>query len=368
VAVIRREFRVGRFLGLLLMAAWSLMACGCGGGGGTSDAAVIGPEADPLPYTGKVLVTPAGPNLPSQVLDLNTGQSVDLPRSERDLNFGHRDSWNSASGGQELIRSDDVGGISLIAWPSLAVQASLRPKMVDGEVLRIGAIRMSRDRQWMAATVSSANNLSARLRVFDRQGNILATGPLMNNRSTARYDWLPDGRLVFLDEDQLFFYDVRNDQMKTVSLSFPAQTEAGGEGLAVSPDGTQIALTRYTLFKLGDRTRRHSVLYVFSANGEQGRALTEPAAAALDSVNGLRFFDLTWGVQGRHLAFTVSMSGDAAGAPTSSACSGVSVVSALSSAPTPVSGARASDPSGMRFMSGGKAEGRVSSCGSFQWW
>jgi len=48
------------------------------------------------------------------------------------------------------------------------------------------------------------------------------------------------------------------------------------------------------------------------------------------------------------------------------------VLSAASGTRAPVSGAASQDPTGMRFlnggMGGGTSEGRVSSCGSFQWW
>lgn len=319
-----------------------------------------------------VLVSPPGVGLSSQVIDLASGQIVNLPRSKRDLDFGHRDSWFASLGGDELIRTDDVGGVSLLAWPSLQTLASFRPRMAEGEVLRIGAVRMSRDRQMLAATVSSERDRNARLRVFDRQGHVLASGPPMPNRSTARYDWHPDGRLLFVDEDQLLFYDVRKNQLSSVLLSFPEPTQAGGEGLALSPDGRRFALTRFTLFKRGGRERRHSVLYLFSVEGGLGRALTEPSASVLDSANGLRFFQPSWDAKGEQLAVAVSLSGDAAGAPTAAGCSRIAVLSAASGTRTPVSGASSQDPTGLRFlndgMGGSTSEGRVSSCGSFQWW
>src|SRR5574343_280134 len=104
----RSEFRPRRFLGLALLAAAGLGGCGWdGGGGGTSEAAAVKPHAPTLPYSGKVLILPLGLGLPSQVLDLSNGQSVDLPQSDRDLRFGHRDVWESSHDGQELIRRDD---------------------------------------------------------------------------------------------------------------------------------------------------------------------------------------------------------------------------------------------------------------------
>ncbi len=306
------------------------------------------------------------------VLDASSGRVQALPPSERARGGWPRDRWHRGANGRSLIRVDEFGGVAILAWPSLELLVSFRPQLGPAdERLYVGGVRMSPDEQWLAATLATSDDES-RLRVFDRSGRLLARGPKMQLNRTPSFDWLPDGRLVFIDQeapDYLNFYDLRAGQVQSVPIRFPTEVEDSVVGLAVSPDGRQIALNRITRFRRSTDVTEHAVLYRFGLEGGLGEALTVPAPAILNSANGLKFWDLTWSPDGQRLAMTVGLSAGAYGAVSlESSCPMVALVPVRPGQLTPVVGLSSVDPAAMRVAIKGKPMEVLETCGDFQWW
>lgn len=261
--------------------------------------------------TATVLHAP-GPR--AELLDLASGRSQRLPVSETTAaSSTGRDLWVANRHARELVREDGANGISIYAWPGLEQKAGFRlqSRLPSSARPTLSSLRPSPDGRFFAALEWGRDALHAV--VFDRSGRlVLQGGEYKSSSEMGGFEWLPDGRLLFMERGELLMHELKSGRSTPLPVAWPAEATGNG-GLSVSPDGGRLAVVRLLGLRRSDgRSVAHAVIYLI----QDGRVqlLVRPAAARVESGLALGISDLQWSADGRSLGFAVDVGNDRYGA------------------------------------------------------
>lgn len=109
-----------------------------------------------------------------------------------------------------------------------------------------GAVKMSRDRQYVALTIQYGGSIinDTYLEIYDRNGYLISDERVGTTAVTLHFDWLPDGRLVYSSNygDRRSIYVTLPYSAKVErQLSLPSGLKGAIHEVAASPDGKQLA-------------------------------------------------------------------------------------------------------------------------------
>ncbi len=320
---------------------------------------------------GLLVRDPADTRVDAQVLDLATGQQIDLPRSARAQALGVSDAWAVSRPTRELIREDGAETVDIFNWPALTLGASfkLATQTSPDEKAKLLRLRMSHDGKYLAAYEFATNSSrKTRALVFNRQGQILLTGSYQEADGGGGFDWLPDGRLAYFEKGQVLIYDPVQNQSAAVAIQFPPEARAGNENLAVSPDGKTLAVVKWAgLRNSKGETREVPVLYRAPVLGGAVSVVAQASPERIDDPVRLSMLDLSWSADGQWLSFVAQVGDDRYGGGLGvSGCPLAYAVSATASTPTLIDGVRDSDKA-LRAASTGGGREAVYSCGLLSW-
>ncbi|KQW49663.1 hypothetical protein ASD88_25510 [Pelomonas sp. Root662] len=248
-------------------------------------------------------------------MDLSTGMQTGLPGSAT-ASF---DVWSVAQGGGTLVRLTRNTGessypVTLFDATTLAARGGA---LAVSDLLGLSEPAVSADGRWVLAQYGDDFRTERRLTVLDaltmsvsKRGSQL-DGATVTGEPQA---WLPDGRYLYLKANELW----RSSPAATTSelvarLALPPNDAvddtsyvAGQSSLAVSPDGSKIALT----WRVKRRNDMDTHIFTANVDGSDLRQMTAVADATSPLAHW--FGSPTWSPDGQWLAFVHYMSGSSA--------------------------------------------------------
>lgn len=323
-------------LALLLTVAACLSACGGGGGGspdlkpssGTPPVPVVDPNPEPGPNanagsSGTFVVTE--PGLPGRLISVATGKSVSLPSSPRTINsLPEDDQWVPSADGGTLLRWNESG---------FSTNPNTRIWMFDAKTMaqtgfvelegQSGRPLLSFDGKYILGSVMNADNRRI-LTVFDaKTGHVVKRGSLIDRDRQdtiiggSRFAWLDNGLYVYMVANKLAGGNPGTPSNKdayiaTLDLPFNSLTSAvdyamGQPGLAVSPEGSRVALS-WAEKRNGTFDSLIWILEMDKAGGVKslGRVTSVPSPGT-----PLRFpyAEPSWSPDGKYISFVLHMEG-----------------------------------------------------------
>ena len=338
------SFRSGwAHAGLSAVLVLALSACGGGGGGGGSNpqggtSTGVGTGTDPGTGTGSgtppggttssgsapaymqgmLVGSPFGGVTDYDAAELSLASSVfaKLPRSDFSrANNAQPDSWtiNNAIGSHaDFVRVDRVGNVDFFDRVTLARTGgfSLSDEPNSNSPRFWSDVKPSPDGRYILAYwKQDYHDENPMLAVFDRNGNVVQQGAPVDYDVTFywnAFDWLPDGRYVFLAGPTLVTATVGNLQPQLHDLVLPAGVGTGGAELSVSPDGTQIAAKlAINLPDLSGNPQGRGVLFVTDAAMTTFRQLTTLTQRAQGD-GAIAHSNAMWSPDGKYIAFTIA--------------------------------------------------------------
>ncbi len=347
-----------------------LNACGVASG---ASAQAQGPGISQTPTSGRLLLGPGKAAVDAQVLDLATGKQLDLPRSVRGKSLDIRDdTWSWSRATRELIREDGAERVDILAWPSLALNASfkLATETRANEEARLLLLRMSHDGKYLAAIeYARGSSRKPRVLIFDRQGTILLAGPYQDQTSGGGgFDWLPDGRLMYFDKGDLKIHDLAQGLSSVVPVQYPVAVRAGQEALAISPDGRSVVIQKPTPVRNSrGEPLEVSVLFRVGIDGGAAEVVAHPSQERVDDPVRMVMMDLSWSADGQWLAFAARVGDDRYGSGLGvGGCPYVYAVPAASRVPAQINGIGDLEKVIRAPLSGAGRE-PVVTCGQLRW-
>lgn len=125
-------------------------------------------------------------------------------------------------------------------------------------------------------------------------------------------------------------------------------------------------MSRWALFRDGNRDRRHALVYVAPLESGLARVVAGPAGELLNSASQMAIFNLQWSPDGRQAAFTVARAGEGhAFTDRVAYCDAIYAID-VDGAPLPV-GAGNDAAARLEVRPRGAAPHRLESCGPFAW-
>jgi len=356
-----------------LRLACTALLLGLSACGGVGAASAPAPAISQTPTSGLLLLDPADVMVDGQILDLATGKRIDLPRSARGKILDKRDdTWSVSRATRELIREDGAERVDIFAWPSLALNASfkLATETRPDEEARLHSLRMSHDGKYLAAReFARSSSRKDRVLIFNRQGVILLAGPYQDPKTGGGgYEWLPEGQLIYFDNGNLKVHDLTLGQSSAVAVQYPVEVNAGKEGLAVSPDGRNVAISKL----MPVRTRKGEVrvvrsLFRVGIGGGAAAVVAHPSQERIDDLIEMVMMDLSWSADGQWLAFAARVGDDRYGSGLGvGGCPYAYAVPAAATVPAQIDGIRDREKA-IRSPAAGAGRQPVISCGSLRW-
>jgi hypothetical protein len=306
------------------------------------------------------------PNL-AQLVDLRTGRRTPLPLSgptREPLRRGAQDRWFADPLAGDLVRLDPAQHVDFFDRTTLARTGGFALAALPGveQPAFFSDLKPSRDGRYvLAAWKRRYGQHDPELAVFDRMGRIVQELPVYRGNLLQRraFDWLPDGRYVFLAGRQVAIGDVRKGLLGAHPLALPGNAQAEGE-LAVSPDGQYLVVSA----TLPAEGRQDTLLFVGRVDGPAMRQLTVPSRQALASTLRADHVSPHWSPDGRSIAFVVWHKSYLSRVPTLG-CPAALVVPAGGDR-VPVTGLATSDDPALAASAGG--QGPLTSCdGAVAW-
>ncbi len=322
----------GRALAASLLTL-ALAACGGGGGGSDGAAPQNGTGTGTAPGTG----TSGGASTALQgiligspfegaqaydaaELDLAGDTLAPLPRSAHSqATNAQPDTWvaNASAGTtSDLARIDWNGNVDFFDRKTLARTGGFSLSAIAGTNRPSfwSEVKVSPDAQYILGYWKADYHQSdATLAVFDRNGNVVQQGSPVDYDVQSywhAFDWLPDGRYVFLAGTTLVTATIGQQVAQTKTVSLPAGVGSQGAELSVSPDGTKFAL------KLGigladaqGNTVGRGLLFVSDSAMTSFQQLTALNARAQADDGGIGHSEPRWSPDGQYIAFSIAFPG-----------------------------------------------------------
>ncbi|MCG8002330.1 MAG: hypothetical protein JAY88_02560 [Candidatus Thiodiazotropha lotti] len=239
---------------LILNLVFIVYLISCGGGGG--DDSKPQPDSISNNYSGRIFIGNNGYG--SWILDLTTGHYSKIPGVEWDDNDDYHHSAEFSAfpsfGGQEFVETiEECEYLGSLTYNDCIVIHDSEGEIVSSFKVpnqTYGPAKLSRDRMFVAVPIrdpASALN-PIRLAVYTRDGVYIDTTSSGHDINSKGFDWLPDNRLVYAADRELFV----TTNGSAESQLFGTFTEEQGvpDHLAVSPDGKRLALTLKTFVTL----------------------------------------------------------------------------------------------------------------------
>ncbi|HEX7690395.1 MAG TPA: hypothetical protein VF453_21995 [Burkholderiaceae bacterium] len=250
-------------------------------------------------------------------LDLATGAVAGLPRSDESLSTdGATDQWtanSAAASTSDLVRVDRLGDVDFFDRVTHAHTGGFALSAIAGTYHPglWSMLKPSPDGRYLLGYWKPDSTAQdATLAVFDRNGNVVQQGSPVDYDVASylfAFDWMPDGRYVFLAGDNLVVATPGNVNATVTPLALPAGVNTPGSEIAVSPDGTKLAL------KLGiDMTDQvgnavgRGVLFISDLAVTNLHQLTTLSARAQASAGAIGHSNPVWSPDGQYVAFTIA--------------------------------------------------------------
>ena len=366
----RRVYRCA-VSGLTAVAAALMVACGGGGGGSSEPPVSTNPTNPTTPTTPTNPTNPTNPTTPTNptnptgatpttqgVLTLSmsahpaqrvtlAAAKIDaLPESQAAVHYDERDSWTSTRGG--LVRLDTTDVLTLFDPTTLQPVGGFDLHNVAGanQPEFKSAVRLSPDGKlllgYLQLNYQSDNPV---ITVLDLQGKVVQSGsPYTYDRYWHRhlFDWLPDGRYVYLAGEFIAVADLKAGMVARVAFPLPASITTEGGMLRASPDGKRLLLA------LGTNVSgtMYTLLYTVNIDGTGFKQLTKPSDRVVASGIRMGHGNATWSPDGKWIAF--SARGVNPGTPGFyQSCQAVQVIPSDAAAPVSVDGT--DDPADRRL-------------------
>ena len=253
----------------------------------------------------------------SAELALASDQLSGLPRSAwSNANRAEPDQWavSSAKGSTaDLVRQDWVGDIDFFDRKTLTRTGGFSVgNLPNTNQPRFYSIaKPSPDGQHVLAYwKGDYRDDQPVLAVFDRAGNVIQQGVSIDYDASLywnAFDWLPDGRYVFLAGTTLAVGTVGSGSIATSPVIPPNGVGTGGAELSVSPDGTKIAWK--LAINLPDQNgiqEGRGVLFISDVQAGTFRQLTTLSARAQASDGEIAHSNPVWSPDGQYLAFSIA--------------------------------------------------------------
>jgi hypothetical protein len=325
--------------------AFMLAACGGGGGGGGGTDPAASPPPAPVPapapapapgpggsafMQGVLVGSPFmhATEYDSAELALASGQLAGLPRSAwSSANRAEPDQWaiNASTGSTaDLVRQDWVGNIEFFDRKTLARTGGFfignLPNTNQPRFYSIA--KPSPDGQHVLAYwKADYHDDQPVLAVFDRAGNVVQQGISIAYDASLywnAFDWLPDGRYLFLAGTTLAIGTVGSSSFTTIQVTPPSGVGTGGAEMSVSPDGTKIAWK--LAINLPDQNgieEGRGVLFISDTQAGTFRQLTTLSSRAQASDGEIAHSNAVWSPDGQYLAFSIAYPQNGLAIPTS---------------------------------------------------
>jgi hypothetical protein len=320
-----------------------LAACGGGGGGGgtgssptgtpgtgtgndtgtgtgTSPGTGTGPSAgSPAQLQGLLLGSPfpGAQSYDAAELDLAADALSPLPKSAHSLSANAQpDAWSvSASAGStgDLVRVDTVGDVDFFDRKTLARTGGFSLSAIAGTTQPSfwSEVKVSPDGQHVLAYwKSDFHQDEPLLAVFDRSGNVVQQGSPVDYDVQSywhAFDWLPDGRYVFLAGPTLVTATVGNLTAQTQAVTLPSGVSGRGAELSVSPDGQSFAMKLGVSLpdSQGNQVTR-GLMFVTDSTLSNVRQLTTMTARAQADDGAVGHSTPLWSPDGKFIAFSIA--------------------------------------------------------------
>lgn len=326
-------------LSLSLLLSLSLIACGGGGGGTSADPASNGGGGNGGSgggtggtggtgnggsgasgfMEGVLIGSPfkGSTAYDSAELSLASGQLSGLPRSAWSIaNRGEPDQWavSSATGASsDMARQDWVGDVDFFDRKTLARTGGFSLSSLPGTNLPkfYSIVKPSPDGQHVLAYwKADYHDENPVLAVFDRSGNVVQEGISVDYDPSFywnAFDWLPDGRYIFLAGPTLAIGTVGSNSIATSPVTPPNGVGTGGAELSVSPDGTKLALKlEVDMPDQNGIVEGRGVLFITDTQATTFRQLTTLSARAQASDGEIAHSNPVWSPDGQYLAFSIA--------------------------------------------------------------
>ncbi len=255
-------------------------------------------------------------NYDAGALSLGSSAFAPFPRSAwSQANNAQTDDWtiNNATGSHaDFVRVDKVGDVEFFDRVTLQRTGgfSLRDEPDSNTPRFWSNVKPSPDGRYVLAYwKQDYHDEDPVLAVFDRTGNVIQQGSPVDYDVSSywnAFDWLPDGRYVFLAGPTLVTATVGNLHPEFHDITPPAGVGTGGAELSVSPDGTQIAAKlAINLPDLTGSPLGRGVLFVTDPTMTDFRQLTTLTARAMGD-GAIAHSDATWSPDGKYIAFSIA--------------------------------------------------------------
>lgn len=311
-----RPYRLISGAGFLLV----LMSCGGGAGGGNPAEAKPSSASQQSPLSTMRLMTRTSTlsSEPEATLLAASAEAQSLPKSQYAVGRGSvNDRWAvSVSNG---ARSDFVrlSGGHVVDFYARRTPQTLASGGFDLQALAgtdspemLYAPRPSPDGAyvigyWRANYRDSAPTLT----VFDRKGNIVSRIPNTEydaNGVADAVDWLPDGRFVFLADNNLVIGSPKQASLDVVPLSWPATVSYKYASIWASPDGKRVLLSLQTKVKNAEGGDVDDMLlYLVDIDGGNFHQVTTVSKRIGDAGISVAHGRATWSSDGQQILFAV---------------------------------------------------------------
>jgi hypothetical protein len=336
-STIQFEFSPTR-VGFSALLALVLAACGGGGGGGndpqsgagtgtgsgtgagsgTNDGGTAPSSTAPVYMQGMLIGSPFGgvTDYDGAELKLSSGAFDKLPRSAYSLaNYAQPDAWtvsNAAGASGDLVRTSRAGDVDFFDRKTLQRTGgfSLVNEPASNSPSFWSDVKPSPDgRHVLAYWKQDYHQEDPVLAVFDRDGNVIQQGAPVDYEVMfywSAFDWLPDGRYVFLAGPTLVTATVGDLHPEFHDITPPPGIGTNGAELSVSPDGTRIVAKLGMNFPdlSGDPLGR-GVLFVTDPTMNTFRQLTTLTSRATGD-GAIGHSNPIWSPDGNYVAFSIA--------------------------------------------------------------
>ena len=250
-------------------------------------------------------------------LTLGSSAFTAFPRSDWSRgNDAQPDSWtisNATGAHGDFARTDQVGNVDFFDRTTLQRTGgfSLANEPNSNQPRFWSTVKPSPDGRYVLAYwKQDYHQDDAVLAVFDRSGNVIQQGsPVDYNVMLywSAFDWLPDGRYVFIADYTLVTATVGNLTAQTQDITTPAGVGTGGAELAVSPDGSQFAVKLAIDLpdNEGDQVAR-GVLFVTDPAMTSYHQVTTMTARAAAWDGSIGHSNPMWSPDGHYIAFSIA--------------------------------------------------------------